>query len=125
MLELEDGGWDVKDVAHVVDDMEATDCSGSLVQREGSGGRERLDNDPSFKVRIDGGGHDAGPRANFQLLFTTRIRFACPLVYEKQSECVVRHSQIERGQEQDYRSDESESCHHQMICLITVIASSI
>jgi hypothetical protein len=47
MLELEDAGWDVEDVTCVVDDMEATDCSRSLVQREGSGewGWERLDKD--------------------------------------------------------------------------------
>ena len=51
MLELEDGGWDVEDVACAIDDMEAMDCSGSLVQREGSGERERLDKDPSFKLQ--------------------------------------------------------------------------
>ena len=53
MLELEDGGWDVEDATCVVDDMKAMDCSGSLVQREGSGKRERLDKTSSFKVRID------------------------------------------------------------------------
>jgi hypothetical protein len=34
MLELEDGGWDVEDVACAIDDMKATDYSGSFVQRE-------------------------------------------------------------------------------------------
>jgi hypothetical protein len=39
MLEMEDAsaGWDVEDVACAVDDMKATDCSRSFVQREDSG----------------------------------------------------------------------------------------
>ena len=54
---MEDGDWDVEDVICVVDDMEATDCSGPFVQGEGSEKWERFDKDSMSE--IDGGVHNA------------------------------------------------------------------
>jgi len=59
MLEMEDAGWDVEDVACPVDDMKATDRSRSFVQREESGEGDGGKVGQRFKVRIDGGVHDA------------------------------------------------------------------
>ena len=52
MLERVDCGWHVEDVACVVDDMEATDCSRSLFNGTGVGnGKGRLNKDSVFNIQ--------------------------------------------------------------------------